>query len=458
MKAPLRRKLILLLLGILTAVFTVLAASALILLQRHQENIAQRSYDESGLAALQARLHFDALLQQLALVEGGLPGASLDDVVVQYDILFERLEALPTRPFYDKLLDRETLAIRDKAFAALKDEVDNIDRAAEGETEALAGMRARLSTLNRDMERLAHKPVQVASELRTRTNDDLDAIAKWFAVVIGGFIVSGAAFAVIVFRQYWQAEARNQELETLTADLKKARDQAEAASSSKSKFLSHMSHELRTPMNAILGFGQLLEYSELDEQQSVAVTQILNSGRTLTHLIDQILELNEIMTGGVRVTVETVMPSIIVDDVMAMLATLAEGRVVSVSAADDFDRKLTMVTDRNRLRQVLLNLVNNAIKYNRPDGLVTIGAVRVADDTVRFSVRDTGEGIPLERQYEVFEPFNRLGRENMSIEGTGIGLTITRELVDKLGGSIDFVSTPGQGTVFHVDLPVKFTP
>jgi PAS domain S-box-containing protein len=234
--------------------------------------------------------------------------------------------------------------------------------------------------------------------------------------------------------------------------MREARDVAERASQAKSDFLSTMSHELRTPMNAILGFGQLLEIELAGGGRRLSfVQEILRGGQHLLALIDDVLDLARIDSGRVQLSLETVDLRELMAHCLRMTAPLAERRHLRIDAGE-----LTTVpvrADRVRVRQVLMNLLSNAIKYNVEHGEIVIAAVPADGDRVRVEVRDTGIGIPPERQAELFQPFNRLGAEAGPIEGTGIGLTIVRRLVEMMGGSVGFESAPGVGSCFWFELP-----
>ena len=250
------------------------------------------------------------------------------------------------------------------------------------------------------------------------------------------------------------------DLKAREATLTRERETSDAQNRAKTEFLSSMSHELRTPMNAILGFGRLLEQksSQLTpEKVSNFATHIVKSGQHLLDLIGDVLELSKIESGHASFTIEDVAAPPLIAESVDMLKERADE--IGVTLIDDCDADLPPIsTDRGRLRQIMINLVSNAVKYNRTGGTVTV-ATRVLNDSVhntgmiRVSVADTGDGIPTERQAQIFQPFNRLGRESSGIEGTGIGLYLTNRLVDQLGGAIGFDSVPGTGTTFWVDFP-----
>jgi PAS domain S-box-containing protein len=233
-------------------------------------------------------------------------------------------------------------------------------------------------------------------------------------------------------------------------ELRQAKVEADRANQAKSEFLSRMSHELRTPLNAVLGYGQLLELSDLDERQRESVHQILRGGTHLMKLINEVLDVSRIEAGELSLSLEPVDVEEAILDAAGMVRPMATSRDVAVVA--DRSTGGHVLADRQRLKQVLLNLLSNAIKYNRDGGTVTIGCTAVGDDHLRLSVADTGPGIAASKLDRLFSPFDRLGAEQTEIEGTGLGLALTRRLVEAMGGEIGVASVEGEGTTFWVEV------
>lgn len=237
-----------------------------------------------------------------------------------------------------------------------------------------------------------------------------------------------------------------------TADLSTARDEAERANQAKSKFLSRMSHELRTPMNAILGFGQILQLDaeELSESQRNDVKEILDAGHHLLNLINEVLDLAKIESGKLEISMEEVH----IDDLLQQCLPLIkpQAKAHQVELTNNINKKGYVVqADFTRLKQVLVNLLSNAVKYNRKQGHITLDSKIVNKQRLQICVTDSGFGLTGEDISKLFTPFERLNAKT-NVEGTGIGLVITKNLIEHMGGSIFVESTPGEGSSFCVEL------
>ena len=234
-------------------------------------------------------------------------------------------------------------------------------------------------------------------------------------------------------------------------DVRLARLEAERANRAKSDFLSRMSHDLRTPLNAVLGFAQLLEMDAVDGQQAEAVRQILKGGRLLLELINEVLDIARIEAGHLSLSPEPVAVGEVVHQVVDFVRPLGQTRGIAISADVAYDATLYVHLDRQRLKQILLNLVGNAVKYNHDGGSVRVSCERRPGGRVLISVADTGAGIPPQKLGLLFQPFERLGAEETTVEGTGLGLAVSKALTEAMGGTIGARSTIDRGSTFWIE-------
>ena len=238
-----------------------------------------------------------------------------------------------------------------------------------------------------------------------------------------------------------------------TAELAAARREADQANRAKSEFLSLMSHDLRTPLNSILGFAQLLETEPLTSEQREHVSHILSGGRHLLALVSDVLDITRIESGQLGLAVEPVAIGPHAREAVQLIGPLASAGRIRIHVDEGLD-ETTVMADGQRLNQILLNLLSNAVKYNRQGGEVFVSGSRAGGGRFRLAVRDTGAGIRSEQIARLFQPFERLGAEQTAVEGTGLGLALSRALATAMGGTIGMTSRVERGSTFWVELPL----
>ena len=241
-------------------------------------------------------------------------------------------------------------------------------------------------------------------------------------------------------------------------ELRKARIEADRANLAKSEFLSRMSHELRTPMNSILGFAQLLEMGQLNLSQRKGVSHIIKSGKHLLDLINEVLDISRIESGRITLSIEPVQLGAVIAEMVDIVKPLSLAGNISIEMLNLPDSRLFVKTDRQRLKQILINLLNNAIKYNRQGGMVRLNTEIFERGinhlrAVRISISDTGLGISEKDLPNIFNPFERIGAERTQIEGTGLGLAVVKKLTEAMGGTLGVESVIHSGSTFWIELP-----
>ncbi len=262
-----------------------------------------------------------------------------------------------------------------------------------------------------------------------------------------------------VARDVTERKRFEQALQETNVEMESAKSAAEKANLAKSDFLSGMSHELRSPLNAILGFAQLMATASPtpSDLQKESITQILQAGWHLLNLINEILDLSVVESGKVSLSLEPVSLSDVLSECQTMMEAQAQQRGIRMTFPK-FEQPKFVWADQTRLKQIVINLLSNAIKYNQDNGQVTVDYTAMSSDRIRISFKDTGAGLTPDKKAQLFQPFNRLGQEAGSVAGTGIGLVVTKQLVELMGGFLGVDSTVGEGSAFWFELRSTPTP
>lgn len=286
-----------------------------------------------------------------------------------------------------------------------------------------------------------------------------DGLILEIEINVSGMEIDGKGFLYAASRDITKRKRLEHLLQEKAIELEKAKLAAETANSAKSEFLASMSHELRTPLNAVLGFAQLMEAARTppSEMQKQSIDQILKAGWHLLGLINEILDLAKIESGKIIVSREPISIPELLADCHAMIEPQAQNAGIRLHFPR-FDNPCHVLGDPTGIKQAMINLLSNAIKYNRSEGQVTVSCTMSGEQRIRISVEDTGAGLAPEQLSQLFQPFNRLGQECGSVEGTGIGLVVTKQLIEMMGGIIGVDSIVGAGSMFWFELAVSSAP
>ncbi|HEY9099320.1 MAG TPA: ATP-binding protein [Thiobacillus sp.] len=332
------------------------------------------------------------------------------------------------------------------------------DRAIQRERAAPAREDEGVSSLREDAVHLREDAVHLREDAATSREEDIDTAEAEQAAsseYMATLLQANERLVVSTIEAHKLAE----QLQATHVLLERAKLAAEKANLAKSNFLSSMSHELRTPLNAILGFAQVLEAGSPPPTptQIVRLQQITRAGWYLLDLINEVLDLAVIESGALSLLHESVSLTEVMGECAAMIEPQSQQRGIRISFLPP-DLEWHVKADQKRVKQALINLLSNAIKYNREHGTVEVRCNQVNPQRLRISVKDSGEGLPPHKLAQLFHPFNRLGQEHGPVEGTGIGLVVTKQLVELMGGAVGVESTVGMGSEFWIELNVDDKP
>jgi len=303
---------------------------------------------------------------------------------------------------------------------------------------------------------------QVESALQQFIQDELENY-RILSQVLALIIFLMGAVILIIFNKYNKSNSQlhsqlsdinknlESKIEKRTQELSKALSLADDSNQAKSIFVSSMSHELRTPLNAILGFSQLIEMDAQDEITKESSQEIIKAGSHLSYLIDEVLNLSKIELGVVEFSSENVSVDKLLQDTLALMKSLAEKN--SVEIINNVNTSLNIKVDKMRFKQVLINILSNAILYNRVNGKVIVD-FSVERNALVLSITDTGEGLTDAQRIKIFQPFDRAGLEGSNIQGAGLGLSVSKKLIELMKGAIAVESTVGKGSCFTIKVPL----
>lgn len=434
----------------LMGVFLVLVILVTFYWWNAQRQLSEINYDSSGMATVQLRMHFNLMLTELELIERVPDAQSPGNAILQYDIVYQRLESLPKRPPYDRFLTPELLNTIRQVFGRIKAEEELIDRAVSEGAEVLVGMRDRLISYRGEIDRISGRTTQLAGEYRDIQRQEIASITQLLILLTGGLMFSGVVFAFLLWRSALNASQQNKHLIELTQELQKV-------SHAKSEFLAHMSHELRTPLNAIAGFSEMISSQALgkidNEKYLEYAGHIHSSGQHLISIINDVLDLSKIEAGELVLAPEVFAVEGALTDAINLINFRGrrDGSGILVVIEDDARQ---VYADLRSFRQILINILSNSDKYTPEGGQISVTVRRDGNGDTQVIVADDGVGIHPDDLTRILEPFGQ-ARKNAEVshDGTGLGLSLSNRLMEMHGGVLMVESELKKGTTVTLRFP-----
>lgn len=436
--------------SLLTALFLALSVASAVYALSALRQVSSTNYDSSGLAAIQLRMHYNLLLAELRAHEKGyVPGAS-QDAMLQYDIVFQRLQSLPIRPPYPEILTDEEHVIIGRIFDQVKAEAPHFDKAAITRAPLPRGVLDRLSVYVDDMNYVVGRIVQLAGQYRVTRQLEVVRSTKFLIASTAGLAVTGAIFAYLLWRSRLRLDVQKRALED-------TRDQLLQASESKSEFLAHMSHEFRTPLNAILGYSEMVKLrvfgGNIDQRYLEYAGLIKQAGDHLLEIVNDILDISKVEAGKYELNPTTFALADVIQECtyLAKPDQMLSEEIISIEIPGNCAQ---LSADLQAFKQIMVNLINNAIKYSNDGAQILVSASKAQDGDTVIMVKDNGPGISASDLTRVMEPFGQ-GRNNMRTghKGTGLGLPLSKKLMELHNGDLKIDSIVGRGTTVTLCFP-----
>lgn len=436
--------------SILTALFLALSVASAVYSLTALKQVSTTTYDSSGLAAIQLRMHFNLLLAELRAHETGKAGGAQKDALLQYDIVYQRLQNLPNRPPYPEFLTREEIDLLGVIFEKVKAEAPLFDVAAMKQTRLPIGIHDRLQGFSDDMNFVVGRIVQLAQQYQEDKRLEVIQSTKLLIASTAGLAVTGAIFAYLLWRSRLRLHVQKLALESST-------DRLLQANESKSQFLAYMSHEFRTPLNAILGYSEIIKLrvfgGNVDPRYLEYAGLIKQAGDHLMEIVNDILDLSKVEAGKYDLNPTSFELADVIQEcsLMARPDETIRDEAISIEIPGNCAQ---LRADLQAFRQIMVNLINNAVKYSNGDTKVLVSARKEQGGKTVITIQDNGPGISQADLIRVLEPYGQ-GRHTVRTaqKSTGLGLSLSKRLMELHNGDLRIDSQLGQGTTVTLFFP-----